>query len=57
MSWLKKLFSLCDHKWYIAQTIAVYETWDGEKYPGQNPAFHKYVQKCEKCGKLNVVKV
>lgn len=56
MEWFRKLLGLCTHKWTLIQTIEVYETWDGERYPGQAPTFHKRVLQCNNCGDIKVRK-
>jgi hypothetical protein len=57
MSWFRKILGLCDHKWQRIQVISIYGTWGGKRYPGQDPAYHKHVLQCEKCGNEKVVKI
>ena len=60
LGWLYRIFIGrfgCQHKWNTIKIIECYSTWDGEHYEGQNPEFHKYVQKCNQCGKIKVKKV
>lgn len=57
MNWLKSFLGICSHKWSTIEQIDVYETWDGERYDGQNPAFRKYVLQCSNCGDIKVKRV
>jgi hypothetical protein len=51
MKWLRKFFSLCEHKWSTKQTINVFETDDDDK-PRGLPSYTKYVLQCEHCGNI-----
>jgi hypothetical protein len=54
---IRKLLGLCEHEWKIIKSIDVYETWDGERYDGQLPAYAKIILQCKKCGDIKKKKI
>lgn len=51
MSWLHKIFGLCDHKWVEYKMISVYAK---NESPQNNdlPIAKVFILQCEKCGDL-----
>ena len=44
-------FSSCQHKWNQFDTVSVF-SWNSDR-----PIYYDYHQKCEKCGKLQKVRL